>query len=141
MNKKSLKYLSVIVIFFLGFFAVKAVELNNINTNYSVWDTLGIWWFNNLKSRIKEIHWNWLNIGIGTSTPTQKLDVVWNVNISWHINKVCVTRSDADWNPWGSCPPTHPFRVIWFAGWSVNWASPEYNVWHPTANNVWICCK
>lgn len=104
MNKKSLKYLSVIVIFFLGFFAVNAIELNNINTNYSVWDTLWVWWFNNLKSRIKDIYWNWLNVGIGTSTPTQKLDVVWNVNSNWYcINGVCK-------NSWD---PNSPWNISW----------------------------
>ena len=76
------------------------------------------------------------NVGIGTTNPTQKLEVQGNIKVSGDIGKVCVARAVAD-TAWAQCPASHPNWVIGFHGENV--ASPEYNYWSTQA--MWICCK
>ena len=71
--------LSMWIFIWLWILITYAANITSISWTYNSWDTLGIEWFNDIKARLSNIYGSWANVGIGTATPTTKLDVNWIV--------------------------------------------------------------
>jgi len=120
-TKKIILSFSMWIIVWLWILVTYAANITSISWTYNSWDTLGVEWFNDLKARLSNIYGSWANVGIGTATPTTKLDVNWIVK---------ATSFQWDWSAlaWVGSTPTWAIMAFYLANcpsWWIlaNWAN------------------
>lgn len=83
------------------FITYATTSLISLDETPTAWDTLSADWYNDVKTRLINIHGNLGNVGIGTISPTQKLEVSWTVK---------ATAFQWDWS-----------ALTWLGSWIPTW--------------------